>query len=224
MIDPATDIKILTAVLAIVNPLGAIPMFISMTTNETTKQRYRTARIAAISVALILVSACLIGEPLLTSFGVSIPAFRVGGGLLVLSVAMSMMNAQPSRTRQTDEEAAEAEEKASVAVVPLAIPLLAGPGAISTMIIYAHNAVDWLDTGVLLGCSLAVALAIWLALRLAVPISSYVGTTGINIATRVMGLLLTAIAVEFIAGGLLELFPGLSVRGAPPLPTLRQGI
>ncbi len=218
MIDLTNAVKILTAMLAIVNPLGAIPMFISMTTNETTRQRYRTARVAAFSVALILIVACLVGEPMLQLFGVSIPAFRVGGGLLVLSVAISMMHAQPSKIRQTDEEALEAEEKASVAVVPLAIPLLAGPGAISTMIIYAHNAGGWWEFGVLLGNSVIVALAIWMALRLAIHISAYVGTTGINIATRVMGLLLTAIALEFIAAGLLELFPGLSVRGAPPLP------
>jgi multiple antibiotic resistance protein len=202
-------LKIFTALLAIVNPIGAIPLFISLTNNLGQQERYRTALIAAITTAAVLAGACLFGDNVLRLFGVSIASFRVGGGILLLLMAISMFHAEQSRSRQTPEEAVEAEERTGVAVVPLAIPLLSGPGAISTMIIYTTQGKGPVHIAIMIGVSLLLAAIVWVSLRLAIPIGGVLGRTGINIATRLMSLLLAAIAVEFIAGGIVQLLPGL---------------
>lgn len=201
--------KIFTAMLVIVNPVGAMPMFASLTATHSLRQRRRTASIAALTVGLVLIAACLVGEPVLRGFGISISSFQVGGGILILLRATAMMYATPASAEQTPEEEKEAGEKDSIGVVPLGVPLLAGPGAISTVIIYAHASTDWFHSVVLVAASLVVAVAVWIALRLAIPAGALLGTTGINIATRLMGLLLAAIAVEFIAKGVRVLLPGL---------------
>lgn len=208
MLEWTTHIKIFTSLLALVNPLGAIPLFISLTHHQSVDERTQTARVAAFSVALILILAGFLGEPLLNFFGISVAAFQIGGGLLILLTAITMMGTQPSRGAQQNE-AAEASEKDSVAVVPLATPLLAGPGAISTAIIFTHQTSSWLDIGILVASSVVVALLSWIALRSAIPISKALGKTGINVATHLMGLLLAAIAAEFLCTGLRELLPGL---------------
>jgi len=202
-------LKIFIAMLAIVNPIGAVPLFISLTSNQQREERYRTATIASITTAAVLAGACLFGDELLRIFGVSIASFRVGGGVLLLLMSISMFHAEQSRSRQTPEEAIEAEERTGVAVVPLAIPLLSGPGAISTMIIYTTQGRGPVHIAILIGGSLLVGAIVWISLRLAVPIGTVLGRTGINIATRLMSLFLAAIAVEFIAGGIGQLFPGL---------------
>lgn len=204
--------EIITALLVIVDPLAAIPLFLSLTGQQSRAEKQRTAQVTAVTVAAVLVAAVFLGEPLLGVFGISIASFRVGGGILLLLMAIAMLQARPSRTQRTPEETREAEEKDSVAVVPLAIPLLAGPGAISTVIIYAHQAVTWFDTLFLILASLFVATAIWLALSLAGSLGTALGKTGINIITRIMGLILAAIAVEFMATGLAQLLPGLASR------------
>ncbi len=200
-------LKIFTALLAIVDPIGSVPVFISLTSNQQKAERYRTASIAAITMAAVLIGACLFGNAVLNLFGISISAFRVGGGILLLLVAVSMFHAE--RSRQTPEEAIEAGERGGLAVVPLAVPLLSGPGAISTMIIYSAQGEGPAHTAILAGGSLLLGLIVWGSLRLAVPIGSLLGRTGINIVTRLMSLLLAAIAVEFIVGGLGALLPGL---------------
>ena len=202
-------IKILTALLVIVNPVGVIPVFVGLTGDQTPQLRQRTARVAALSVGLVLTASCLLGESFLRFFGVSIASFRVGGGLLLLLMAISMFNAQQSGSRFLPEETREAGEKPDIAVVPLSVPLLAGPGAISTIIIYGNQAESLSHTAILIGIISIVALAVWATLSMALPAVKMLGKTGINIATRLMGLLLAAIAVEFIANGLGQLLPGL---------------
>jgi multiple antibiotic resistance protein len=209
MLSWTVYLKILIAMLAIVNPIGSVPLFISLTDNQGKAERYRTATIASITTAAVLAGAVLFGDGVLRLFGVSIASFRVGGGILLLLMAISMFHAEHSRSRQTPEEAVEAEERGGVAVVPLAIPLLSGPGAISTMIIYTTQGQGPAHTAILVGGSLMVGAVVWVSLRLAIPIGSFLGRTGINIATRLMSLLLAAIAVEFIAGGIGQLLPGL---------------
>jgi multiple antibiotic resistance protein len=203
-------LKTFISLLVIVNPIGAIPLFISLTPNQDEFEKKRTARLAAIAVAMVLVVSAMIGEHLIRFFGISIASFQVGGGILVLLVAVSMLNAQVGPVRQTREEQAEAQTKSNIAVVPLAIPLLTGPGSVSTVIIYAQKAASWLDYLVLAGSGIAIGLMVWGALNLAGPIARLLGQTGINVATRLMGLLLAAIAVEIMAEGLLRLFPVLS--------------
>ncbi len=203
-------IKIFTTLLAIVNPLGVVPIFVSLTGEMVEIERRHIARTTSIAVAVVLVLATLLGKPLLNFFGVSIASFRVGGGILLLMMAIAMMQAKHTQSKQTPEEAEEAEEKESIAVVPIAMPLLAGPGAISTVIIYADQSFHPLHLGLIIGSSLIVALLTWFSLKAAIPVSRSMSRTGINIATRLMGLLLAAISVEFIAGGLAELLPGLA--------------
>jgi multiple antibiotic resistance protein len=210
MLEWTGYIKIFTALLAIVNPLGAVPVFVGLTGGLTEGERRRIVRTTSIAFAVVLIVATLIGESLLNFFGISIPSFKVGGGVLLILMAVAMMQARHTLTRQTPEEAEEAGEKESIAVVPIAIPLLAGPGAISTVIIYAHSSYRPVHIALMIFIILVVTLVTWIALHLAGPAGKVLGKTGINIATRLMGLLLASIAVEFIAGGLAQLLPGLA--------------
>jgi multiple antibiotic resistance protein len=205
-----TSAQIATALFVISDPAAAIPIFITLTSGNTPQERKRIASVTALTVATVLVSSIFLGEPLLRLFGISIASFRVGGGILILLMAISMLNARVSRTHSTPEEMQEGAEKDDPAVVPLGIPLLAGPGAISTMIIYAHQAKDVYDTLFLIAAGLFVAFTVLIALRLADPLRDLLGKTGINIISRLLGLILTAVAIEFIAGGLVQLLPGLA--------------
>jgi len=199
-------VQIIIALIVIIDPLGAIPIFISLTANHTDEQRRRTAYVASFSVAIILIVSCFIGEWILKLFGISIASFRVGGGILLMLMSIAMLNAKISPAKRVESEEEEAHGKEHIAVVPLAIPLLAGPGAISLVIIYSEKISGMLNTGFLVLSCIIVAALMWGALRLSVRISKVLGHTGINIATRIMGLILAAIAVEFIASGCKELF------------------
>ncbi len=144
MLDWAEYAKFFLALLVIVNPLGAVPMFVVMTTQSSGAERRHIAFVASVAVAIVLMVAAIGGQPLLAFFGITIASFKVGGAILILLLAISMMHARTTGEKQTPEEAMEAADKESIAVVPLAIPLLAGPGAISTTIIYATERSSWL--------------------------------------------------------------------------------
>lgn len=202
--------KALVGMVAIVNPLGAVPIFLSLTEGRSAHDCRQVARRTALSVAIVLILSIWIGDSILDFFGIGIPAFRTGGGLLILLMAIAMMHAKHSSSRQTQAEADEADQKEDVAVVPLAIPLLAGPGAISLVIVNAHQVAGVSGRLILSAAAVIVAVAVWLALRLAAPIGERLGVTGLNIATRVMGLLLASIAIQMIASGLAALLPGLA--------------
>ena len=213
LLSLAAYIKIFVAMIVIVNPLGIMPVFMAMTASQNDAQRKTIARIAAVTVATTLLISALLGERVLEVFGISLASFKVGGAILIMLNAIAMMQAMPARDKQTPEEALEAEGKdrdgVSIAVVPLGIPLLAGPGAMSTIIIYAsERKVVW---HLLAVCAtvLGVALVTWIALRVATRIGARMGTTTVNVATRIMGLLLAALAVEIFAGGIVELIPAL---------------
>ena len=209
MLDFAEYVKIFVALLVIVNPIGTMPMFLGLTHKHSVPDKKRIARIASISVAIVLAVSAMVGEHLLGLFGITIASFKVGGAILILLIAISMMHAAPSGERQTPEEAKEAEDKESIAVVPLALPLLSGPGAISTTIIYAAQSPSLAHLGAVVACCLLVAITTWVALRAATPIGGRLGKTGINVVIRIMGLLLAAVAVEIFAGGIVVLLPGL---------------
>jgi multiple antibiotic resistance protein len=201
--------KFLIGLLAIVNPFGAIPVFVALTSDVQEDERKRITRIIVVAVTTILLVSLMFGERVLRFFGITINSFTVGGGILIMLMAVSMVQARISPVSHTKEEARESESKTSVAVVPLAMPLLAGPGAISTVILYAHK-----DAGVshylLMGIDILIlAGVLWTVLQLVPWISRHVSQTGINIFTRIMGLILMAIAVEFIANGMKGLFPAL---------------
>lgn len=201
--------KFLIGLLAIVNPMGAIPIFVALTSDARQAERKRIARIIVIAVSTILFVSLFFGERLLNFFGITINSFTVGGGILILLMAISMVQARVSPVSHTVEEALESESKDSVAVVPLAMPLLAGPGAISTVILYAHKSTSvghYISLALVIG---VLTVILWAVLKMVPWISRHISQTGINIFTRIMGLFLMAIAVEFIANGLKGLFPAL---------------
>ena len=204
-------IKPLITLLAIVNPIGVIPFFIHFTRNFTTAQRRKTVRTAAVTAFLVIAVSALFGLRILEFFGISLASFQVGGGLLLLMSAIQMLNAQPaeSRAQDVDEGASRADAGASIAVVPLTIPLLTGPAAISTVVIYAEKTRHVWELGVLVGYGLIIGVATWLSLSTAGRVGRFMGQTGINVMTRLMGLILAAIAVEVMSDGLLKLFPAL---------------
>ena len=200
-------LRFVVTLTAVLDPFIAVPIFVSLTAGERPRDKRKLAQVVTLTVFLILAGAAFFGERLLVFMGASLPAFQVGGGLVLLLMALAMLNAQAGEIRQTRAEAAELHSRAGV--VPLAVPLLAGPGAISTTIIaaqqggIAHNAL-------LVVCIALVCALLWIMLGLAERIARRLGTTGLNIATRLLGLLLAAISIQTMAGGLRVLFPGLA--------------
>jgi multiple antibiotic resistance protein len=205
-------LKPLIALLAIVNPIGVLPFFIHFTEGFSRQQRQRTIWVAAISAFVVIAVSAVAGLRILEFFGISLPSFQVGGGMLLLLSSLQMLNAQPAESRTSD--LAEGSDKVdagdSIAIVPLTIPLLTGPATISTMVIYAEKTRHWWELAVLVGYGVVIALAIWIAFRLAGRIARLIGKTGINVMTRLMGLLLAALAVEVMSDGLVKLFPVLA--------------
>lgn len=198
--------KVGIALFAIVNPIGIVPIFVTATEGWPDLARARTVRIVALTVFSVLTIAIFIGDRILSFFGISIPSFQVGGGILLLLMAISMMHGQPNR--QTAQEAEAAVTRDAVAIVPLSIPLLAGPGAISSVIITAQQSDDFWGRILLAIPVLVVALLIWVILNLSMNIARRLGAVGIIIVTRLMGLILAAMAIEFMTQGLGSLFPG----------------
>jgi multiple antibiotic resistance protein len=194
---------------AVVDPFLAVPFFLAFEGARSESEQRTLARLVAITVFVVLAVAAVTGEALLQLIGASLPAFRVGGGLVLLLMALAMLNAQAGGLRQSQDEARELESGALPGVVPIAIPLLAGPGAISTTIIAAERG-GFAHQVVILACIGLVCLVTWAALRRAHVIAARLGGTGLNIATRILGLLLAALAVQTMAEGLKELFPGLA--------------
>jgi multiple antibiotic resistance protein len=210
MFEWAYLIKTGIALFAIVNPIGTVPIFIGATEGWSTDDRRHVARITAFTVLLVLTSSAILGDKILAFFGISIPSFEVGGGILLMLIAISMMYGKLSEARQTEEEAVAVTERQAIAIVPLSIPLLAGPGAISSMIIAAQQHQGLFSKAALVIPIGVVCFIIWLTLSLSTNIAARMGTIGINVVTRLMGLILAAMAVEFIAHGLQGLFPRLA--------------
>jgi multiple antibiotic resistance protein len=207
------DFKALVTLLAVVNPLAIVPFFIHYTQGFTHEQRRRTVVTASFSAFVVIGASALIGLQLLEFFGISLASFQVGGGMLLLTSAINMLNAQPAEAKPQARELEEGAEKAamgaSIAVVPLTIPLLTGPATISTVVIYADRAHTFWQLMVLVGFGVVIGAATFICFALAEPIARVLGKTGIRVMTRLMGLILAALAVEVMAVGLLKLFPGL---------------
>lgn len=200
--------KPLVALLAMVNPIGIIPFFIAFTQDFDRKQRQQTIRVAAFTCFCVIALSALLGLKLIEFFGISIASFQVGGGTLLLINSLSMLNAKPADSGSVSTP----DAGANIAVVPLAIPLLTGPATISTMVIYAKKTSEIWHLAVLVGYGVVIALAVIICFSAAGRIARVLGSTGINIMTRLMGLILAALAVELLTSGLMELFPILSDR------------
>ncbi|KNZ31257.1 MAG: membrane protein [Methylibium sp. NZG] len=201
--------KPLVALLAIVNPIGAIPFFIHFTLGFDRRQRQSTIRVAAFSAFVVIAVSALAGLKIIEFFGISLASFQVGGGMLLLISSLQMLNAQPAETRPEDvsEGNTKVDAGASIAIVPLTIPLLTGPATISTMIIYADKTRHWWEQAILVGYGVVIGLSVWAAFSLSGRIAKVLGKTGINVMTRLMGLILAALAVEVMSDGLVKLFP-----------------
>ncbi|MDD5056737.1 MAG: MarC family protein [Sideroxydans sp.] len=205
MLDFTEYTKIFISLFAIIDPLAIIPIIMAFTSEMTAQKRERVGRLASFSVLGILLAALFLGEAILEFFGISIHSFRTAGGILLLLMAIKMLIGNKQAPTPEDSEG----ETSNVAIVPLSTPLLAGPGAISTVILDAHKGGGSVHYGVMALILVVLSLIVWLTFLIAPRISRHMGKIGSNIFTRLMGLLLAAIAVEFIAGGLRGLFPAL---------------
>ena len=207
MLDFTEYTKIFISLFAIIDPVGIIPIIIAFTAGMTSQKRERVGRIASVSVFGILLAALLLGEAILSFFGISIHSFRMAGGILLLLMSINMLIGD--KPKLTPNENVDGDATTSVAIVPLSTPLLAGPGAISTVILDAHKGNNAGHYGAMVIVLLMLSLTVWLTFLVAPWVSQRLGKIGSNIVTRLMGLLLAAIAVEFMAGGLRGLFPSL---------------
>lgn len=198
-----TAIATFVTFFVVVDPLGVAPIFVALTAHDSAVERRRQARHGvAIAAAVILIFA-VGGEPLLRVLGIGMPAFRIAGGLLLLLLGIDMVMARPSGLRSTTpDEAAEGERKSDIAVFPLAIPLIAGPGALTSVMLLMGNSAGDLGRQTMTLAIMLVVLAIMLACLLAAGhLLKILGVTGINVVTRVLGLVVAALAVQFMIDG-----------------------
>ena len=209
--------KLLVAFLVLINPFSALSIYLDLTQNHSTKEKRRIARTAALAVFIVIVVFALGGGILLKVLGISVGSFQVGGGILVLLIAISLMNgndnpAKPKIDPNSEEhhhaQQVRRNEKA-IAVVPIAIPITIGPGGISTVIIYSSAAKNYSDIALIIISGFLVSLICYLILIVAGRISKRLGTTGLTILNRIMGMMLAAISVEIIVAGLKSIFPQL---------------
>jgi multiple antibiotic resistance protein len=187
---------------AIVDPFAAIPTFLAMTARDTAQARRRMARTACITCFGVMATFAVLGPAIFKLFGITLPAFQVAGGLVLLLSALDMLRAQKSALRETPEEVAEGMSKDDIAITPLAVPLLAGPGAITTSIVLAGKAETPAHKAVFFALIALVAVISYYTLTLAADSAKKLSSTIINIITRLMGLLLAAIGVQFILSAL----------------------
>ena len=205
-------LKPLIALLAIVNPIGVIPFFIAFTQNFSPAERRRTIKVASFSAFVVIAVSAIAGLKIIEFFGISLASFQVGGGTLLLISSLQMLNAQPAEARPSDvdEGNQKVDAGASIAVVPLTVPLLTGPATISTIVIYAEKTRHVWELGVLVGYGVVIGLVTYATFAASGRIAKVLGQTGINVMTRLMGLILAAMAVELLADGLIKLFPVLA--------------
>lgn len=195
----------LTSLFVIVDPIGAVPAFLAMTPDDTAEARTRMARLACGVTAGVLLAFALAGKWLFQIFGITLPAFQIAASIVLLLVALDMLRAQRSRVYETNEETDAAREKEDIAITPLAIPMLAGPGAISTVILLQNKAETFAHLIVLGACIITVAIVTYVILHIAARGAQWLTPIAIRITSRIMGLLLAALAIQFMLNALFEL-------------------
>ena len=202
-----------TSLLAIVNPLGAIPLFLTLTAGYDARHRTATIRTAIVTAAAVMIVFGLLGTLILKFFGITTAAFRITGGVLFLGIGSDMLQAERSRGKTTQAEEMEAELRSDVGIIPLGLPSLAGPGAITTVITLDAQAPDWAHrTMVYVAIVLVIAIC-WGALQVAPRLVRRFGRTGLNVMTRIMGLIAMVIGVQFIIDGVRAVAPALFAPG-----------
>ena len=203
-----------SAVFFVVNPFAVIPLFLSITRGDSLEKKKSTALRSSVAVAVTLFVFGAAGSQVLSLLGVTLSAFRIAGGILLFRIALDMVNAQKSRSRTSPEEEREGIEKDDVAIVPLAIPMLTGPGSMATAMVLSSEA--WGSAAHMIAVAasfLATAVATYFLLGAATHLERMLGRTGLNIMSRVMGLVLAAMAVQFVVNGVFDLFPSLVSKG-----------
>jgi multiple antibiotic resistance protein len=200
------------SLLVICNPFAALPALIGMTKGLSIKEKKRTGAVAGTAVGVILLTMTWFGSWILDFLGITVPAFQVTGGVVIFLLALSMLNAETSRQKQAEDEE-DSSLKSSIAIVPLAIPIMAGPGAISTVIVAANGLHGFWNLVLLSLAAVLVALILAVTLYFSTPFEKALGQRGINIINRIAGLILAAIAIQTLSKGLVGLFPVL--KGAP---------
>jgi multiple antibiotic resistance protein len=191
----------LTSLLAIINPLSATPMYLALTDGYTAEHRQRTIRSAVLTAFAVLLVFALLGGTIFQLFGITIHAFRIAGGVIFFGIGMDMLQAKRSRVKTTEEEEREGMTKEEVGVTPLGIPMITGPGAITTVMVLMTQARDAVFVGILFSAILIVLALTFIVLTAAPRVVGFFGQTGLNVMTRIMGLLVTVIAVQFIVDG-----------------------
>ena len=194
-----------TSLLFIVDPIALVPTYLVITQDESAAQRKRTALRACIAAALIMIVFAAAGTVIFRLFGITLPAFRIAGGLILWLVAMDMLRGRRT-TQEGTEEIVEGTEKEDVAITPLAMPMLAGPGAISTVMVLSSQAQGMTQRIVVYAAIVLTALLSWITLRVGERVVLRLGQTGIRVLTRIMGLLLAAVAIQLMITGAREAF------------------
>lgn len=213
VINFAIYLQFFIGLFAIVNPFGSLPIFFSMTAHQYEGERNHTSLVTAVSIGIILLVSLYFGNLILNAFSISLSSFRVAGGILIVSIAMTMISGKLGEHKQNKEEKNEdIKEYENIGVVPLAMPIMAGPGAIGSTIVWGTRYNSWEDY---LGFSLAIiifALICYILFRYSAPLVKKLGKTGSNVVTRIMGLILMALGIEIIVAGLTTLFPALLAK------------
>jgi multiple antibiotic resistance protein len=192
---------------SIVDPFAAVPIFLALTGGQPRTVQAKTALRASATCFVVMTTFGIAGSYIFTFFGITLPAFKIAGGILLFGVGLEMMRAKRSDTRATKEEAIEAETRDDVGLIPLGIPLLSGPGAIATVTVLVGKATSPGERASLFGAIAAVSVITFLTLLSASFLARVLGRTGINVIGRVMGLILAAVAMQFVLDGLREAFP-----------------
>jgi multiple antibiotic resistance protein len=194
----------ISSLFVIVDPIAVVPAFLAMTPGDSPEQRRRMAWLAAWVMAAVLLVFALIGQWIFRVFGITLAALEVAASIVLLLIALDMLRAQRSRVQETEEETAAGTAKDDIAITPLAIPMLAGPGAISTTFLLRNQAKDWVQVAALCGSIGAVAVATWLILRFSAKGARWLSPIALRITTRLMGLLLASVAMQFLINALKE--------------------
>jgi multiple antibiotic resistance protein len=190
-----------TSLLAIVNPLGAVPLFVALTAPYAPAQRRLTLRRAIITGTCVLFVFALAGTFILQFFGITRQAFQIAGGILFFAIGWDMLQARRSRVKTTEEEEVESSHRDDVGIIPLGLPTLAGPGAITTVIALNGQAVTMLDSVAVYAAIVIVMALCWITLAAAPMLAARMGQTGLNVMTRLMGLLVMVIGAQFVING-----------------------
>jgi multiple antibiotic resistance protein len=196
----------LSSIFFLVDPFAALPTFLAVTAGSDAQRRRATARKASITAFVVLSAFALAGQLIFRMFGITLPAFEIAGGIILLLIGLDMLNAKRSATQETGPEAEAAASKDDAGIVPLGIPMLAGPGSItSVMVLVGQAQGHWTMMAAILAAILITALICFVVLGNSDRVATVLGPTGIRILVRIMGLLLVALAVQYFVNGMIDL-------------------